>query len=92
MVIPLVVAVALWGPGPITPIVVTVLALANPGPALVVLVGWALVSRLRRRSGPTPDDEARALSGLVAELEGGASPRSGLVRLADSSGNLDVRL
>jgi tight adherence protein B len=66
-----------------------VLALSYPGPALAVMAGWVVVHRLRTTSGPTPDAEAAALAGLVAELEGGSSPRAGLVRLARSSKDVD---
>lgn len=72
------------------PFVVVVLALSNPGPALLAIAGWAVLARLRRENGPTPDDEVRALEALVAELDGGASPRAGLLRVAASSREPDL--
>jgi tight adherence protein B len=90
VVIVAVVSVALWRAETVLPALAIVLALRFPWLALAVIGGWTIVERARSESGPSPDDEARLLDRLVAELEGGASPRSALVAIADAPGAIDL--
>lgn len=90
MLIGLVVASILWRARAVAPALVVVAAFRFPAPALAAAGVWAVVARLRRDSGPSPDDEARMLDRVIGELEGGASPRAALVAVARRSRSIDL--
>lgn len=85
-----VVGLVLWRGEAVLPIVLVVLALHRPVIGLIAIAGWAVWARMRPLTGPTPDDEATALDGIVAELEGGASPRAALVAASRRPGPIDL--
>jgi tight adherence protein B len=86
----MVVASVLWRGSAVTPVVLVVAALRFPGSALVGLAGWIVVTRWSASKRPTPDDEAAALDRIVAELDGGASPRAAVVRVSTASRHIDL--
>lgn len=90
MTAPALIAVLLWRADRIAPVLIALAALRYPGHAALGLAAWIAVERLRRGKGAQPDDEARLLDRLVAELEGGASPRSALLAVARRSGPIDL--
>ncbi len=84
--------VILWtGLSPI-PLLATVVAFRFPLAALLVVAGWIVYERFRADRGPSPDDEARFLGGVVTELHGGASPRVAVIRASARERSIDARL
>lgn len=51
---------------------------------------WAVVAR-RKRDTAGPDEEARYLEGVAAELRAGASPRAAVEGAAERVGSIDLR-
>ena len=92
MVIALAAAAMLLSPAPLPVVLVTVLAIAAPPLALVVLLGWAAWSALARLRGrSTGDGEAGYLGALAAELRAGHGLRASLVAAAARTPDLDMR-
>lgn len=85
-------ALVLWSGASPWPLLLTVAAVRYPMPGLVAIGIWVVWGRLTHRGGPTPDDEARFLEGVVTELNGGASPRSAVIRAAEREEAVDARL
>jgi len=81
----------LWSGLSPLPLLVAVVSLRYPAPALAAVAVWIVLVRLRRH-GPTPDDEANFLGGVVTELHGGASPRGAVIRAAAREKTIDARL
>ena len=81
----------LLSPAPLGGVLLAVLALAAPLPALVVIAGWATWSRLaggRRRLGRDP--EASYLAALAAELRAGHGLRASLEAAAARTPDLEL--
>jgi Flp pilus assembly protein TadB len=86
-----VLGLVLWAGSSPLPLLVAFLAFRLPMVAVVGAAAWVTRDWLRRDRGPTPDDEARFLEGVVTELHGGASPRVAVVRSAERSTAVDAR-
>ena len=68
-----------------------VLAATRPWLFLAACAGWAGYAWFERRRGmPSPDDEARLLRSLAAELRSGASLRPALAEAAHAAPALDL--
>ena len=78
MLILLLLALAVAAGAP--PLAVAVLALAVFWPRwfLAAVVVWVIAAKARKRPRATPDDEARFLQGIAAEVGAGASVRTAL--------------
>lgn len=74
------------------PLLVTVAAFRFPLPALLVVAVWVVYQRFLADRGPSPDDEARFLGGVVTELHGGASPRVAVIGASAREESIDARL
>ncbi len=86
-----IVGLVLWiGASPL-PVLMAVASFRYPVPALAAAGLWIGIARLRHR-GPSPDDEARFLGGIVTELHGGASPRAAVINSAARTETIDARL
>ena len=81
----------LWAGASPLPMLAVVVSLRYPAPALAAIGLWIVLGR-RGRGGPSPDDEARFLGGVVTELHGGASPRAAVIRSAEREEKIDARL
>lgn len=90
MVTVAVVSLVLWVGTPLIPVLVVLLAFAHPLAALVTIVVWVVTNRLRAPAGASPEDEVRVFDRIVAELQGGASPRSALAAVADRERVIDL--
>ena len=86
-----VVGLVLWTGASPVPVLLGLVSLRYPVLALVALGAW-IASGLLRGSGPSPDDEARFLEGVVTELHGGAPPRAAVIRSAANEQTIDARL
>lgn len=80
----------LWAGLSPLPLLAAVASLRFPVPAFAAVAVWIVLGRFRRR-GPTPDDEARFLGGVVTELHGGAAPRTAVIRSAAREESIDAR-
>lgn len=74
------------------PLVLTLAAFRFPLLALLVVAVWIVRERVLADHGPSPDDEARFLGGVVTELHGGASPRVAVIRASAREETIDARL
>ncbi len=72
-------------------VAVVAVALYQPVWFLVGAAGWAVAARIRAGERAGPDDEARFLQGVAAELDGGASLRGALVEAAGRASRLDLQ-
>jgi len=79
----MILAAVAWTGYSVLPLVVGVVALYNPLPALALVAVWVIHHRYLSMPGPSPDDEARFLAGIVSEARGGASPRQAVIRVAE---------
>lgn len=91
MIAPLLVGLALWRGQQIVVVAVLLAALRYPGPAVLGLTAWIVISRMRRVAQVArPDDEARVLDRLMSELDGGASPRAAVAAASRLGGPVDL--
>jgi len=86
-----VIGLVLWAGSSPVPLLGVFAALRFPILALLLVAAWVTQDWLRRDQGPTPDDEAQFLEGVVTELHGGASPRVAVIRSAERSTAVDAR-
>ena len=86
-----VLGLVLWAGSSPLPLLVVFMAFRLPILALVGAAVWVAQDWLRRERGPTPDEEAEFLEGVVTELYGGASPRLAVIRSAERSTAVDAR-
>jgi Flp pilus assembly protein TadB len=74
------------------PLLAAVAAFRFPVAALLAVAAWIAYGRLLADIGPSPDDEARFLGGVVTELHGGASPRVAVIGASAREESIDARL
>ncbi len=86
-----VLGLVLWAGSSPLPLLVVFMAFRLPILALVGAAAWVAQDWLRRERGPTPDEEAAFLEGVVTELYGGVSPRLAVIHSAERSTAVDAR-
>ena len=91
MLIALLLAAAVAAGAPVPAVAVIAIAVVRPRWFLGAVVVWAVAARMRKRHGQSPDDEARFLQGVAAEVGAGASLRSALRAAATRAPDLPLR-